>query len=253
MTGTTDDTDRWLRRFRPSPEATARLACFPYAGGAAPYFAPVAKMLAPAVDVLAVQYPGRQDRRGEECLVSVEEMADQALPGLRPWADGSLALFGHSMGASVAFEVARRLESEGAPPRALFVSGRPAPTRNRDEGIHSLGDDAFIAELRKLGAAAAAALADEELRQMAMPSLRADYRAAETYVYRPGDHPGTDLTCPVHALIGVDDPKVTKDEAQDWQHRTSGPFTLHEFPGGHFYLDTETNDVLALIRRTLGV
>ena len=248
MTGITDDTDRWLRRFRPSPDATARLACFPYAGGAAPYFVPVAKMLAPSIDVLAVQYPGRQDRRGEDCLGSVEEIAEQVLPGLRRWADDSLALFGHSMGASVAFEVARRLEAEGTPPRALFVSGRPAPTRNRDEGIHSLGDDAFIAELQKLGAAAAAALADEELRRMAMPSLRADYRAAETYTYRPG----TNLTCPVHALIGVDDPKVTEDEAQDWQHRTSGPFTLHEYPGGHFYLDAETDDVLALLRRTLG-
>lgn len=246
MTGIADDTGTWIRRFHPASAPAPRLVCFPHAGGAASYYFPVSKALAPDVEVLAVQYPGRQDRRSEPCLNSVEEMAERALPGLRPWAaEAPLTLFGHSMGASVAFEVARRLESEGTPARTLFVSGRAAPSRTRNEGVHALDDEDFLAALAALDEGTAAVLANEELLRMAMPSLRADYRAAETYTYRPG----SDVSCPVVAMIGSDDPKVTADEANSWQEHTSGPFELHTFPGAHFYLNAEAANVQRLIHQ----
>ncbi|WP_243791898.1 thioesterase II family protein [Saccharopolyspora gloriosae] len=246
MTGIADDTGSWLRRFHPAAAPGRRLVCFPHAGGAASYYFPMSKALAPDIEVLAVQYPGRQDRRAEPCLNSVEEMAERALDGIRPWADEApLTLFGHSMGASVAFEVARRLESGGTPPHALFVSGRAGPTRTRNEGVHALGDAEFVTALATLDEGTAAVLANEELLRMAMPSLRADYRAAETYTYRPG----TDVSCPVVAMVGTDDPKVTAEEADTWRERTSGPFELHTFPGAHFYLNDEAANVRRLIHQ----
>ncbi|BFO16870.1 hypothetical protein SHKM778_32580 [Streptomyces sp. KM77-8] len=101
--------------------------CLPHAGGSASYFFPVSRRLSSVADVLVVQYPGRQDRRREPCLGSVADLADALAGELLPLRGGPLVLFGHSLGATVAFEVARRLEAEGAPPLALFASGRRAP------------------------------------------------------------------------------------------------------------------------------
>src|SRR5438093_882622 len=105
---TTAETDcgLWIRRFQPLPDARARLLCLPHAGGSASFFLPVAHALAPDVEVLAVQYPGRQDRRGEDCVDNVPEFADRLLDALAGWLDRPLALFGHSMGALVGFELA---------------------------------------------------------------------------------------------------------------------------------------------------
>lgn len=258
MTGIADDTGTWIRRFHRAPEdarssqgtaGPVRLACFPFAGGAASYYFPVSKALAPQVEVLSVQYPGRQDRLSEPCAQSVDELAEQVLPRLRPWAGPQLALFGHSLGASVAFEVARRLEAEGAPPRALFVSARTAPTRNLDEGVHRLADEEFLQVVQQLGGLPAEVLANREVLRMVLPVLRADYRAAETYAYRPG----TDVSCPLHALLGTEDPKVAEDEMLDWRLRTSGEFRLHRFSGGHFYLGEHLPEILRLVTGELGV
>ncbi|MFR9731781.1 thioesterase II family protein [Saccharopolyspora sp. MS10] len=247
MTGIAADTAKWIRRFNPAPEAGARLVCFPHAGGAASYYFPMAKQLAPSIEVLAVQYPGRQDRRSEPCLGSVQELAEQAFARLEPWAGERLALFGHSMGASVAFEVARLLEASGTPPRVLFASGRSAPPRTRNEGVHALPDAEFLRALRELDGTQSAALESEELMRLALPALRADYRAAETYSYRPGPP----LHCPISVLVGTGDAKVTADEARDWAAHTTGQFRFHPFPGGHFYLNAESDGVLRLIREQL--
>ncbi len=222
--------DLWLRRFRPASDPAARLLCLPHAGGAASYYLPVSRALAPAIDVLAVQYPGRQDRHTEPPVESVEGLADQLVPLLD--LDLPLRIFGHSLGASVAFEVARRLEARGVVPAALFVSGRRAPSRDREETVHLLDDDGLLAEVKSLAGTDAAVFDDPELVRMVLPTLRNDYRAAETYRWRPGPP----LTCPVHALTGDADPRVTVEEAAAWEEHTSGRFTLTTFTGGHFYL-----------------
>ncbi|MFF4402333.1 thioesterase II family protein [Streptomyces sp. NPDC001480] len=235
--------DLWIRSFRPAPEAAELLVCFPHAGGSASYYRPVAAGLGPGVDVVAVQYPGRQDRRHEPGLTSVAELADRVTEALVPWQDRPLTFFGHSMGAVVAFEVTRRLERAGTGPVRLFASGRRAPSRTRDEKVHTLGDDRLIAEIRSLSGTDARFLEDEELLRMVLPAIRNDYTAVETYLAAPTDT----VRCPVTVLVGDDDPKTSLEEARAWDGHTLGGSELRVFPGGHFYLTDRAADVLAVL------
>ncbi|MFJ3219866.1 thioesterase II family protein [Kitasatospora sp. NPDC086801] len=244
-TENTIDADLWLRRYHSAPRARIRLVCFPHAGGSASYYVPVSNALSPALDVVAVQYPGRQDRRGEPFVETVEELADILVDLIEPLADLPLALFGHSLGASIAFEVACRLESRGTVPLALFASGRRAPSRARDESVHLMDDQGLIAEIKQLGGTDAKLLGDQELMEMVLPATRNDYKAAELYRYTPR----SPLATAIHAHIGVDDPKVSLDEAQAWKKHTTRAFELTTYPGGHFYLQDYGPRVIESIRR----
>jgi pyochelin biosynthetic protein PchC len=242
------DEGSWTRRFHPAPDSAVRLVCLPHAGGSASFYFPVSRALSPAVDVLAVQYPGRQDRRHEPLVPDVPTLARLVAGELAGWLDRPLALFGHSLGASLAFEVARILRREHDLVR-LFASGRRAPSRFRDERVHQGSDADLIAEMRGLEGTAGSILGDEELLHMIMPAIRNDYRAAETYRYEPGPP----LRCPVTALVGAADPKVTVDEARAWSQHTTGDFELEVFPGGHFYLAAHQAAVIERIRGGIGV
>ncbi|KUN81012.1 oleoyl-ACP hydrolase [Streptomyces bungoensis] len=237
------DDGLWCRRFHPAPEAAHRLVCFPHAGGSASYYHPVSAALSPRVDVVAVQYPGRQDRRNEPLIDDVGTLADQVHHALRGWDDRPLTFFGHSMGALVGFEVARRFEREGRGPVRLFASGRRAPSRHRDDNVHRRTDDGIIAEVRAMSGTDDRLLGDDELIRMILPALRGDYRAVETYRCEPG----ATVDCPVTALVGDSDPKTTVDEARDWQQHTTAEFDLHVLPGGHFYLNSRAAEVLKLL------
>ncbi|WP_406092372.1 thioesterase II family protein [Streptomyces sp. NBC_01013] len=244
MTDDSRETGPWIRRFHPAPDAPARLVCFPHAGGSATYYFPVSRALSPAIDVFAIQYPGRQDRRNEPRVEDIEDLADLVVEELRPWGDVPLTLFGHSMGATLAFEVARRLEAAGTPPATLFVSGRRAPSRVREETVHLADDDRLIADITQLSGTDSAVLADPEILRMILPAVRSDYKAAETYRYRPGPLLGMDIV----ALAGDNDQQVTVDEAASWGEHTTASFELKVFPGGHFFLDSHVTTILGLIR-----
>jgi surfactin synthase thioesterase subunit len=242
------DPDAWLRRFRPAPEAAVQLICFPHAGGAASFFLPVAAALAPQIDVIAVQYPGRQDRRHEPFIQDIGSLADHIHAALLPSTDRPLAFFGHSMGAVTAFEVAMRLERDhGTGPVRLFVSGRRAPSVRRNESVHQQTDEGIIAELRTLSGTNAQLLEDDEIVQMILPAIRADYRAIETYRGKEGDS----VRCPLSVLLGDDDPHVSPDEARQWDKHTTGVLDYHEFSGGHFYLTEHQAKVNGLISEQL--
>lgn len=224
-----------------------RLVCLPHAGGSASFYFPVARALAPSVEVLAVQYPGRQDRRMEPLVENVGVLADRIAEELGAYRDKPLALFGHSMGAVIGFEVAQRLEARGDGPVELFLSGRRAPSTSRAERLHGASDAQLVAEIKSHNAAGSELLDDPEMRAMLLPTIRADYKAVETHVYRPG----ASVRCPVTVFTGDADPKVTVEEALAWREHTSGGFHSEVFTGGHFYLSEHTAAVLRTVSARL--
>ncbi|MET9854942.1 alpha/beta fold hydrolase [Streptomyces sp. NPDC006450] len=247
MTQSPAQTGDWVRRFHPAPAAPVRLVCFPHAGGSAPFYFPVSRTLSPDVDVLAIQYPGRQDRRTEPCVDDVGRLADLVTAELLPYADRPLALFGHSLGATLAFEVAVRLEAAGIVPLWLFASGRRAPSRSRQEQVHELPDELLVANLKRLSGTDPVLLADPELLATVLPALRSDYRAAETYRYQEGPP----LASPILVLTGDEDPEVDLEEAKSWAEHTTGAFEVQVYSGGHFYLTDHAAAVTREISRRL--
>lgn len=234
----------WFRRFRPSPAATARLVCLPHAGGSASFFLPVATALSPAVDVVAVQYPGRQDRRTEQPLTDVHALADRIHGILLRQPPLPVTLFGHSLGACIAFETIRRLDASDRTPVQLFASGRRAPSAHRDESVHLRDDDGIIAEVRRLNGTASSILGNDELMRAALPALRADFQAVETYRCSPR----VTIDCPVTVLIGDADPKTTIAEANAWAGHTTSTCTTHVFHGGHFFLTAHVAEITSLLQ-----
>jgi surfactin synthase thioesterase subunit len=241
--------EKWVRRFAPAADDATRLVCLPHAGGSASFFFPVSRALTPAVEVLAVQYPGRQDRRHEPAVDNIPDLADQIWDALCHLDDRPLALFGHSMGAVLGYELALRMRDAGRPPPVhLFASGRRAPSSYRDgDRVHLLSDALLVSKLRELSGTDPAVLADPEVLRMILPAVRGDYRAVETYRHDPGRR----LDCPVTVLTGDSDPHVSLDEARAWADHTTGPTGLHVLPGGHFFLIDRRDDVTGILVRAL--
>lgn len=238
-----DGTNPWIRRFHSATADAPRLVCLPHAGGSAGFFTRLSAALSPAVDVLAVQYPGRQDRRAEPVPVNLQRLADLTYDALGAFADRPLALFGHSMGATLAFEVALRLENKGVTVPHLFASGRRAPSRYRDENVHLGDDEALVRELRLLGGSEPRLLDDPGMRALVLPYVRSDFTAIETYRHRPG----TVLRAPVTVFTGDDDPKTSLEEAWAWSEHTTGTSGLHLLPGGHFFLIDHADEIHAVL------
>ncbi|MEV0847505.1 alpha/beta fold hydrolase [Streptomyces sp. NPDC049954] len=250
MADTQELRQRWIRGFHPSPDSEVTVVCFPHAGGSASYFLPLSARLAPRVEVLALQYPGRQDRRSEPALTSVEALVREISGVLRDEPERPLVFFGHSMGGTLAFETARRMERElDGRLLGLIVSGRRAPGAVRHESVHLRDDAGIIAEVRKLQGTASALLDDEDVVRMIVPTLRADYAVVENYVHRPGPA----LNLPLHVYTGDADPQVRGDEARGWAEHTRAGFRLRTFPGGHFYLAEQQDQVIAALREDLAV
>ncbi|WP_234360359.1 thioesterase II family protein [Streptomyces sp. DSM 15324] len=221
-----------MRCFHAAAPHAVRLFVFPHAGGNAAFFHPFSARLAPGVEVLVVQYPGRQERFHEPCVEDLHELADTVAAELAEWAEEPYALFGHSMGATLAFEVGARLHAAGARPRALFVSGRRAPSVPAPGSVHRSSDEKLIADMRLLGGTDTRMLDNPELLAAILPAVRSDYVATETYRYR-GAPP---LDCPVTAFIGDVDPRVDAPMARAWATHTTDEFALHTYEGGHFFL-----------------
>ncbi|MFI9027691.1 thioesterase II family protein [Streptomyces sp. NPDC053560] len=247
MTTSTEES-LWARCFHPAPASPTQLFCFPHAGGSAPFYFPVSAQLSSVTEVFAVQYPGRQDRRKEVAPADLNTLADQVYEALRPSLKARpTTFFGHSMGATLAFEVAHRLEADGGELSHLFASGRRAPSRVRDESVHRRTDEGIVDELKLLAGTDTSLLGDEEILRMILPAIRSDYQAIETYRCAPDVTVGA----PVTVLTGDSDPKTSLDEAEAWRGHTTGPFDLKVYPGGHFFLSAEAPAIIALLRKHL--
>ncbi|WP_443043528.1 thioesterase II family protein [Streptomyces sp. GS7] len=249
MISRTEDYDLWMRRFHPAPDSAVTLVCLPHAGSSANSCFPLSEGLSPSVEVLAVQYPGRQDRCWEPPARSVAELAASVAEVLRGTLDRPVALFGHSMGAAVAFELARILEREqGVAPVGLFASARRAPSRHRyDPRTELPSGEEVKAELQRLSGTDARILEDPELLRIFLPVIRADYAVAGSY---RGD-PDARVGCPVTVLVGDADPETTIEEARAWSGHTTGACELRVYPGGHFYIEQHRASVINVISDVL--
>ncbi|MFH8597000.1 cytochrome P450 [Streptomyces rimosus] len=235
------DASRWLLRRRVLPDPALRLICFPHAGGAATFFHGWQDRVPAGTEVGAVCYPGRQNRIAEPPLTCMDDLADQVHAALRGLLDRPLALFGHSMGAVVAYEVAVRLaERDGAAPVALLVSGHGAPYLcAAGPPPDTAVDDREIAEPAM--AADPALRSSPQLLDLVMPVLRADH--ALLRAYRPVRTPR--ITAPIVAYRGADDPRASEDDMWSWRAMTGAAFRLRTLPGNHFYLATEEAGLVA--------
>lgn len=240
----------WILPLRVNPNARTRVLCFPHAGGGTATYRSWAP-LAAELEVWAVALPGREHRLGEPATSSVSEMVARIADGCLDELGAALpvVLFGHSMGALLAFEVARELRRRGAsgPLRHLFVSGCAAPDRLEPLSIHALPEPEFRRALRELGGTPEAVLAHEELMALVGPTLRADFRALSEHRF-VAEPP---LELPIDALAGLDDRRASLEAMHGWRRHTTGPFEAHAFSGGHFFLDAAREAVLTLLRRAL--
>lgn len=224
---------RWFRTFRPGSFPGVRLVCFPHAGGGPTAFRAWPRWLPYDVELLAVCYPGRQDRIREPVPTTMDELVTGVVDALAPLLDRPTVLFGHSMGASVAFEVTRRLEvTRRDRPRQIFVSGRRPPGLTPAD-LPDLGDDtAVLDDVRRLGGIDPALLDEAAVHQVILPVLRADYRLLAGY--RPSVT--ARIRTPIVAYVGDRDPDVTVDQMRAWSEATRSSFAARVFPGDHFYL-----------------
>ena len=241
--------DSWIIRRKPSPQARLRLFCFPYAGGGVSIFRAWSDGLPADVEVCPVQLPGRGTRLMEPPFTRLSPLIQALAQALFPLMDKPFAFFGHSLGALVSFELARQLRREYAvQPVRLFISADRAPQiPNRDPAIHSLPEGEFLVELRRLNGTPREVLEDEELRQIMLPLLRADFAVYETYGYST-EPP---LNCPISAFGGLQDRRVSRGDLEAWRDQTSVSFSLRMFPGDHFFLNTTQPVLLRVLSQEL--
>ncbi len=240
----------WLPNFKPSPQSQLRLFCFPYAGGSTLTYRKWQDSLPPDIEVCPVQLTGRGSRLHESPFHEHTALIPALVQGLTPYLDKPCAFFGHSMGAIISFELARYLQKvNGFEITHLFVSGRRAPQLPRtDPYTFNLPEAEFVEELRRLNGTPKEVFLHTELMRLMLPMLRADFELIETYRYVPGPP----LTCPITAFGGLDDDEdaISLDQ---WREQTEGRFSLHLFPGDHFFVNTAHLQLTEAIAQKLSV
>jgi medium-chain acyl-[acyl-carrier-protein] hydrolase len=251
----TTPTSSWLQYWYRKPQARVRLFCFPYAGGGASIFRTWSGHLPQDIEVCPVQLPGREDRLLERPFSNLPSLLDALVPALLPYLDMPYALFGHSMGSLISFELARYLRQMeySHMPVHLFVSGHSAPQiPDPDPPTYHLPDSEFIEELRRLEGTPEELLQNTEFLQLLLPLLRADFALCDTYKYIHG----IPLSVPISAFGGLHDPEVPLDGISAWRVQASGSeesknFRLRFFEGGHFFVHKQQDSLLQTLSQDL--
>lgn len=241
--------DSWIAYRKPNPTKRFRLFCFSYAGGGASIYRPWIENLPALIDVCPIQLPGRENRIRETPYSQIAPLAEALSQQLQPYLDLPFAFFGHSLGALVSFEVTRRLREQQLPlPLQLLVSACRAPQLpSRLPHIHRLPPEEMKKELSRYNGTPGAVLENNELMELMLPILRADFAICETYTFK--DEPP--LSCPISALGGLQDETVSRNDLAAWQEQTTGTFRLRMFSGDHFYLHSDRLQLLTTLSQEL--
>jgi medium-chain acyl-[acyl-carrier-protein] hydrolase len=225
--------DSWLRRSAAQTPAGIRLLCFPHAGAGASSFNGWSRYLPKHVELVKAQLPGREDNAGSRPFTEMEDLIPKLFLHIEPLLDRPLAIYGHSMGALVAFEIARELRRQGyAGPEALFISGRRAPQKPlRRVLLHRLSDPDLVAHLIKMGGTSARLLDSAKWRERYLPTMRADLQLSDIYSYREE----SPLSCPLYAFLGEKDNEMHREDWEAWSDQAAGAFRRTLLPGGHVF------------------
>ncbi|HKR96572.1 MAG TPA: alpha/beta fold hydrolase [Candidatus Angelobacter sp.] len=226
-----------------------RLFCFPYAGGNESAYRHWQQKLPESIEVLPVQLPGRGSRIKEPPYSELRPLVHAASEALAAEMEMPFAFFGHSMGALIAFELARELRKQHrVQPIHLFISAKCSPhLRPEDPAVDQPSDAALIEVLERYEGTPQDVLKDAELMRLVLPVIRADMALCSSHVYEPGPP----LECPITVFGGLEDRVSSRACLESWQEHTKGPFTLRMLPGGHFYINSWAVPVFEVIRLEL--
>ena len=230
--------------------ATVSIYCFPYAGGGASTYRSWQAILPIGIRVNPCQLPGREERFSEEPLSSLEAILEHVCEEVLPTVSAPYALFGHSMGALVAYELCQEIRRRGGPqPNHLFVSGMGAPQQLCMESplVHQSTDEELLNHIQRLGGISSELLQDREMQSLFVPLLRADLRVSETYQYQHAPP----LSCPISAWGGADDFLTSAESLDAWRERTSSSFRLRILPGKHQFINTARSELLRGVQEDL--
>ncbi|NEW06649.1 thioesterase [Paenibacillus sp. SYP-B3998] len=235
----------WFLNARVNSQAKLRLFCLPYAGGGASVFREWQQFFPKDIEVCPIQLPGREGRGLESPMTSLTEIVQTLVTEIEPLLHTPFVFFGHSMGAMLAFETVRQIgEKYERIPEHLFVSGRSAPhLSSMNKQLHHLDDDQFKIELRLLKGTPEAILQHDELMELLMPRLRADFELCETYVYKQAEP----LACPISAFGGIADEDVSAASIAAWNEHTQHEFNMKMFDGDHFFIHSRQDEVMKFV------
>lgn len=234
--------------FKPNPQSRLRLFCFAYAGGGATIYRSWASLLPREVELCAIQLPGREERIKDMPFTRLSPLIDHLTLAIQPYLTKPFAFFGHSMGALVSFELARSLRGVSTTPSHLFASAHRAPqVPDPNPPIHQLSEEKFKQELLELNGTPRSVLENDELMQVLVPILRADFAVCETYAYTPG----APLDCPITVFGGLADHEISLADLEAWRIQTRRAFQLHMLEGDHFFFHSSKERILQIVNQEL--
>ncbi|WP_276915247.1 gramicidin S biosynthesis thioesterase GrsT [Aneurinibacillus aneurinilyticus] len=241
--------NKWFVNANLNPAAKLRLFCVPYAGGGASVFHEWSHFFPKEIEICSIQLPGRENRGMEDPLTDLQQIVEIAAEEIQPLINIPFAFFGHSMGALISFELARKIrQKNNVNPVHLFVSGRHAPQIScTKQDYHLLPDDQFIQELRLLNGTPEIVLQNAEMMGILLPRLRADFSACGSYQYKNNEP----LDCPITAFGGKDDIGVTYQSLEAWREQTKKEFSVCMYPGDHFFLYDSQHEMIEFMCKQL--
>ena len=226
------------------------LFCLPFAGGSYYAYRDFERYLSGGIRPVLLDFPGHGRRLKEPLLTDLHDMADDVFSQIRAHLHEPYAIYGHSMGAMVAYLAARKVEKEKMPePVHLFLTGRQAPSvESKEKDAYLLPKQEFIRRLGEYGGIPKEVLAEKELLDFFEPIIRADFQAIGTYLHT--ENGAAPLNVPITVMIGLND-TVSYQEVLKWQEITHKKITVRQFPGGHFFIFDHVADISRIISRTL--